>query len=542
MTIALDAYVVAFSAENVPVWGWIVGGIAVLILLGRYNERRTSSARQADLLSGGGFEGVAGCDEAIEDLREIVSFLIEPERYSRLGAVVPKGALLVGPPGTGKTMLARAVAAEAGVPFLSANGADFVEMFVGVGAKRIRELYQEARSHGRAIVFIDEIDAIARKRASGGAGETGSGGIVEHENTLIALLTELDGFTGNQIITMAATNRPDVLDPALLRPGRLERRIEVPTPDRGGRVKILAVHAANKPLAADVDLESVAARTSGMSGADLSRVCNEAALFAVRQNKTHLDATCFDDAVELVTLGRARASAIVTQRDRRITAWHEAGHAALALLLPETSDPIAVSIIPRGSAGGVTWMEGSDDLYMTRDQAETHLMVMLGGRIAEEILMGGGCTQGASSDLERATELASGLISRFGMTSRGLAVRNVEDSQSRRVLDALLTDVHQRGTLILTENFALLEAIAERLLLEDRLNAKDLYSLRDHHSGPTALPKTISAPTRVPVLAGIAVTEHARKRQVKQRPRRLRPIRTLVVAVARLRRRKRTRI
>jgi cell division protease FtsH len=507
VTVVPARQAVLLAASTTPAWVWVLAGVAALILVGKLNERRTTTARRADLAASGGFAGVAGCDEAIEDLREIVSFLVEPERFERFGAVVPKGALLVGPPGTGKTLLARAVAAEAEVPFLSANGSDFVEMFVGVGAKRIRELYQEARSHGRAIVFIDEIDAIARKRSSGANGETGSGGIVEHENTLIALLTELDGFTNSNVITMAATNRPDVIDAALLRPGRLERRIEVPTPDRAGRAKILEVHAANKPLGADVDLVAVASRTSGMSGADLARVCNEAAIAAVRLSKKHVDAECFDEAVEIVAIGRPRTSTVVTERDRRITAWHESGHATLALLLEESSDPVAVTIVPRGPAGGVTWMGGSDDRYMTRDQAETQLMVMLGGRVAEEILLGGGCTQGASSDLERATELASGLISRFGMTSRGLAVRNVEDNQSRRVLDALLEDVHRRATIVLTENFALLEAIAEQLLVNDRLDAKTLVALRAQYAmRPSAvrphraIPETSKVSTASPVV------------------------------------------
>jgi cell division protease FtsH len=462
---------------NVPVWGWILGALAALILVGKWQERRGVLARSAELRSTGGFAGVAGCEEAVEDLREIVSFLSEPDRFARVGAVPPRGALLVGPPGTGKTLLARAVAAEAGVPFLSANGSDFVEMYVGVGAKRIRELYQEARSHDRCIVFIDEVDAIARKRSFGSPGDTGSGGLVEHENTLIALLTELDGFERSQVITIAATNRPDVLDPAVTRPGRLERRVEVPNPDRRGRLAILQVHASSRPLSADVDLDAVAARTPGLSGADLARVCNEAALNAVRFGRDRLDAECFAEAVETVALGRARRSALVSERDRRITAWHEAGHAVSALLLDDAEDPVAVSITPRGPAGGVTWMGGSDDLYMTRDEGFARLVTMLGGRVAEELLLGGSCTQGASSDLERATDLAEAMVSRLGMTSRGISVLRSNTDESRRAVEGILGEAHAHCRALLTANSAFLEDVANALLERDRLDRADLQGI-----------------------------------------------------------------
>jgi len=459
---------------TMPAWGWVLFVVLLLVAVGKFQERRGVLVRRAELRSSGGFSGVAGCEEAVEDLREMVSFLAEPERFERLGAVPPRGALLVGPPGTGKTLLARAVAAEAGVPFISANGSDFVEMYVGVGAKRIRELYQEARSHDRAIVFIDEVDAIARRRSFGSPGDTGSGGLVEHENTLIALLTELDGFERSQVVTIAATNRPDVLDAAVTRPGRLERRIEVPVPDRRGREEILRVHAASRPVGADVDLAEVAARTPGLSGADLSRVCNEAALAAVRAGKDELDAVCFAEAVELVALGRARSSAQVSPRDRRITAWHEAGHAVAALLLDDVEDPVAVSVTPRGPAGGVTWMAGSDDLYMTRDQAVSRLVVLLAGRVAEEVLLGGGCTQGASSDLERATELAETMVTRLGMTGHGIAVLRAGTEESRRAVEGLLADALDRCRRLLAANAALLEGVAGELVSADRLDVGDL--------------------------------------------------------------------
>jgi cell division protease FtsH len=475
--------------EDVPVWGWVLAVVALLVVIGRAQERRGKAARLEVLAASGGFAGVAGCEEAVEDLREIVAFLADPEPFARLGAVPPRGALLVGPPGTGKTLLARAVAAEAGVPFISANGSDFVEMYVGVGAKRIRELYQEARSHERAIVFIDEVDAIARRRSFGSPGDTGSGGLVEHENTLIALLTELDGFERSTVITIAATNRPDVLDPAVTRPGRLERRVEVPNPDRLGRSAILRVHAASRPLADDVDLDAVAARTPGLSGADLARVCNEAALAAVRLGRSRIDAECFAEAVEMVALGRARRSALVSDRDRRITAWHEAGHAVAAMLLDDVEDPVAVSVTPRGPAGGVTWMAGSDDLYMTRDEGFSRLVVMLGGRVAEEMLLGGGCTQGASSDLERATDLAEAMVSRLGMTSRGIAVLRSGTEESRRAVDDLLREAQERCRGLLQGNAAFLEAVASALTATDRLDRAGLQALAARH-GVASVPST----------------------------------------------------
>lgn len=480
-----------------PTWGWVAAGFAALVVFGRVQERRNRSFKPVGSVTG--FSSVAGCAEAIEDLREMVDFLADPGKYQRFGARIPRGALLVGPPGTGKTLLARSVAAEAGVPFISASGSDFVEMFVGVGAKRIRELYAEARSHGRAIVFIDEIDAVARRR--GGDQGINPGATAEHENTLIALLTELDGFASSEVITLAATNRPDVLDPAIVRPGRLDRRIEVPVPDRRGREEILAVHVAGKPLADDVDVAAVAARTPGMSGADLSRVVNEAALTAIRLGRDAIDAECFAEAVELVALGRARPGAQITARDRRITAWHEAGHAVAALLLDEAEDPVAVSIIPRGPAGGVTWMGSSDDLYFTRDQAEARLVVMLAGRVAEEILLGGSSTQGASSDLEAASALARNMVDRYGFTGRGLAVSAGDNDESRRAVDALLSLAHRRATDLLRGELALLESVAAALLERDRLDRSDLHRLK---GGSTVAPvaslgRPVSAPA--PVLA-----------------------------------------
>ena len=481
------------SLSSVPVWGWVALSVAGLVLLARFQEKRAQAFRAPDALSG--FASVAGCEEALEDLRELVDFLRDPAKYHDFGAVIPRGALLVGPPGTGKTLLARSVAAEAGVPFISANGSDFVEMFVGVGAKRIRELYQEARSHTRAIVFIDEIDAVARRRGTDQGFNSGS--TAEHENTLIALLTELDGFAASEVITIAATNRPDVLDPAVLRPGRLDRRIEVPVPDRAGREAILQKHVRNKPLDNDVVLAVIAARTPGMSGADLARVANEAALTAIRKQLTTVTMECFADAVELVALGRARPGAVQTDRDRRITAWHEAGHALAGLMLAELEDPFAVTVVPRGPAGGVTWMGVSEDVYFTRDTAKAQLIALLAGRAAEEFLLGGTSTQGAASDLEAASALASDMVNRYGFTARGLSVRAKDTSASHRAVDALLSEAHEDATTLLRENAGLLEAIAQALLTQSRLDRDELRALRTSSPNAATLRVTQGSTVRV---------------------------------------------
>jgi cell division protease FtsH len=401
--------------------------------------------------------------------------LKNPERYERLGASIPRGALLSGPPGTGKTLLARAVAGEAGVPFFARSGSDFVELYVGVGAKRVRELFNAANAAGSAIVFIDEIDAVGRSRSS--AGERV--GHEERENTLIALLNEIDGFTTSRVVVIAATNRPDVLDSALTRPGRLELQVSVPKPDRAGRRAILKVHTANKPLADGVDLDAIARKTAGMSGADLARVANEAALCAARRDFDRLDATCFDEAVATVSMGRARTSAEVSDHDREITAWHEAGHALVALLDPEASSPVAVSIVPRGPAGGVTWMEGSDDQFLTRDRAMASLAVALAGRVGEELLLGGEFTQGAVSDLARATELATAMVNQFGMTRRGLMVRQSAplrgaDDETERVVEELLVSAHGRAREILVENRHALELLAGALLERQTLSGAEI--------------------------------------------------------------------
>jgi len=420
------------------------------------------------------FEDVAGCEEAIEDLSEIVEFLKDPERFEKLGAKIPRGAILVGPPGTGKTLLARAVAGEARVPFFAASGSDFVEMYVGVGPARVRELFTKARSEEKAIIFIDEIDAVARSRVSSVKQNAND----ERENTLNALLNELDGFSRGNIILIAATNRVDILDPAILRPGRLDRKVQVPNPDRRGREAILAVHADGKPLAKDVSLSLVARRTPGMSGADLAQIVNEAAIEAARKNRKNIDAECFSSAVAMVAMGRARRSALVTDRDRLITAWHEAGHTVAALMHAEAANPMSVSIIPRGHAGGITWMSGSDDQFMSRNQGMAQLVVAMAGRVGEEMLLDGEFTQGPSSDLERATTLAAAMVTRYGMSRRGLAVRAGEpDSISNDVIEEILNTALVEARLMLEENKLLVSALVNQLLEVETLEYHEILEI-----------------------------------------------------------------
>lgn len=422
------------------------------------------------------FSDVAGCKEAIEDLREIVDVLQNPDRYTKVGARTPRGALLVGPPGTGKTLLARAVAGEAGVPFFSAAGSDFVEMYVGVGAKRVRDVFEKAKKEERAIVFIDEIDAVGRRRQDRAL----SGGEQESENTLIALLNELDGFKGSGVVVLAATNRPDVLDPALCRPGRLDRRIHVGLPDAKEREAIVQVHLRNKPLKDDVNLSEVAIRTPGMSGAQLEQVCNEAALSAARQSAARIDQSHMTAAVEYVAMGRARKSASVSEHDKRVTAWHEAGHALAALLLPDAQDPAAVSITPRGQAGGVTWINGSESHLTTRQELKAQMSVALAGRAAEEILLGGEHTSGAVSDLQHASEVARHMVDRFGMTGRGLLVRTSSDGQdSEAAAERLLQEAMTEVSTLLRDNIESLEALAIKLIEAEDLTGAQVREIAE---------------------------------------------------------------
>lgn len=359
------------------------------------------------------FKDVAGIDEVIEEVKEIVDYLKNPGRFARLGARVPKGILLVGPPGTGKTLLARAIAGEANVPFFSISGSDFVEMFVGVGAARVRDMFQKAKQNAPCIIFIDEIDAVGRKRGAGIGG-----GHDEREQTLNQLLAEMDGFEGNSgVIVLAATNRPDVLDPALLRPGRFDRKIVVPLPDVRGRKAILEVHTRDKKIAPDVDLEVLAKRTPGFAGADLANLCNEAALLAARQNKDYIEMSDFEEALDRVLMGLKRQGMYISDEEKRIIAYHESGHALLSKVLPHADPVHKVTIIPRGKGAlGATVPLPTEDRYiLTKTQLLDRITMLFGGRAAEELVMGQAST-GAQDDLKQATELAKRMVVEFGMS------------------------------------------------------------------------------------------------------------------------------
>jgi cell division protease FtsH len=457
--------------------GTLTGGI------GRFSGKR---GQQLGEVPADRFTDVAGADEAVTELREIVDVLRDGSRFRALGARTPSGALLVGPPGTGKTLLARAVAGEAGVPFFAVAGSDFVEIFAGGGAKRVRDLFDRARAAGTAIVFIDEIDAVGRARSSGPGV---AGGDSERENTLISLLNEMDGFVGSGVVVLAATNRPDLLDAALTRPGRLDRQIQVPTPDRRGREQILAAHARGKPLAADVDLVAIARQTPGMSGAEIARVVNEACLTAARRRLPQVSTACFQEAVAVVAMGRARTSALITEHDRRITAWHEAGHSVAALVQPDADDPVSVTIIPRGPSGGATWMGGNDNSFLTRDQARAQLTTSMAGRAAEEVLLHGEHTQGAAGDLQAATSLAQAMVTRYGMTDFGFAQLDSETLRvggevavlAHREIDNLIRRAHGRAVELLVKHRALLAALAEALLDEETLDSGRIHAIAAEH-------------------------------------------------------------
>ncbi len=360
------------------------------------------------------FADVAGVDEAKDEVEEIIAFLKDPKKFQRLGGRIPKGVLMIGPPGTGKTLLARAIAGEAGVPFFSISGSDFVEMFVGVGASRVRDLFEQGKKHAPCIIFIDEIDAVGRHRGAGLGG-----GHDEREQTLNQLLVEMDGFESNEgVIIIAATNRPDVLDPAILRPGRFDRRITVTRPDVRGREAILRVHAKKTPLAADVDMEIIARGTPGFTGADLENLVNEAALLAARQDKDALSMADFEMAKDKVYMGTERRSMLISDEEKRNTAIHEAGHTLISILINHQDPVHKVTIIPRGPALGVTWYLPKDDRHnLSKEQAESSIAVALGGRIAEEVIYGR-LTTGAGNDLERATEIAHKMVCEWGMSER----------------------------------------------------------------------------------------------------------------------------
>ena len=441
------------------------------------------------------FDSVAGLKEEKEELEEIVDFLRSPKKYTRLGARIPKGVLLVGPPGTGKTLLAKAIAGEAGVPFFSISGSDFVEMFVGVGASRVRDLFEEAKKNAPCIVFIDEIDAVARRRGTGMGG-----GHDEREQTLNQMLVEMDGFGVNEgIIVMAATNRVDILDPAIMRPGRFDRKVHVGRPDVGGREEILAVHAKNKPLGEDVDLKQIAQTTAGFTGADLENLLNEAAIVAAREDRAFIVQSDIKKSFVKVGIGAEKKSRIISDKEKRITAFHESGHAILFHLLPDVGPVYSVSIIPTGpgAAGYTMPLPERDDMFNTRGKMMQDIIVSLGGRVAEELVFDD-ITTGASQDIKQATRMAKAMVTKYGMSENvglisydneddevfigrdlahargyGEQVATMIDQEIKRIID----ECYAKAREIITENREVLDACADLLLEKEKIGQKEFEAL-----------------------------------------------------------------
>jgi cell division protease FtsH len=445
------------------------------------------------------FGDVAGIDQAKLELNEVVDFLKNADRFTAIGAKIPKGVLLVGPPGTGKTLLARAVAGEAGVPFFSISGSEFVEMFVGVGASRVRDLFEQAKTNAPCIVFIDEIDAVGRQRGAGLGG-----GNDEREQTLNQLLTEMDGFEGNTgIIIIAATNRPDVLDAALLRPGRFDRQVVVDRPDYAGRSEILRVHARGKTLSKDVDLDKIARRTPGFTGADLSNLLNEAAILAARRNLTEISMDEINDAIDRVLAGPEKKDRVMSEKRKTLVAYHEAGHALVGALMPDYDPVQKISIIPRGQAGGLTWFTPSEDRMDTglysRAYLENQMAVALGGRLAEEIIFGEEeVTTGASNDLQQVARVAKQMITRFGMSDRlgpvalgrqqgnmflGRDIMSERDfsEETAAAIDEevrkLVDTAYSRAKEVLVDNRKVLDEIAQMLIEKETVDAEELQEI-----------------------------------------------------------------
>lgn len=467
------------------------------------------------------FKDVAGAEEAKQELEEVVEFLKDPGKFTTIGAKIPKGVLLAGPPGTGKTLLAKAVAGEAGVPFFTISGSDFVEMFVGVGASRVRDLFTQAKKNAPCIIFIDEIDAVGRQRGAGLGG-----GHDEREQTLNQLLVEMDGFGANEgIITIAATNRPDILDPALLRPGRFDRQVIVGRPDLRGREAILKVHARNKPLADDVDLKTIAKKTPGFTGADLNNLLNEAALLAARLNKKVITMAEVEEASEKVSMGPERRSHIVSEKDRKLTAYHESGHAIVAHLLPHADPVHKVTIIPRGAAGGYTMMLPTEEQnYKTKSQLLADIRVALGGRIAEALILDEIST-GASGDLQSVTNTARAMVTRWGMSDElGPIVfgeqqeqvflgknlgheRNYSEEIAAKIdaeIHRIVEEAYKDVTKLLSDNEKFLHDMANALLEEETIDAKAVDNLYKY--GTTKAPEVEESKETLEA-AGIVVPE-----------------------------------
>ena len=466
------------------------GGAGAQDKLSRFGEAKVSTPGEKKVT----FQDVAGADEEKEELREIVEFLREPQKYLDLGAHIPKGVLLVGPPGTGKTLLAKAVAGEAGVQFLSISGSDFVEMYVGVGASRVRDLFQQAKKSAPAIIFIDEIDAVGRQRGSGLGG-----GHDEREQTLNQLLVEMDGFGSNEgVVVLAATNRVDILDPALLRPGRFDRQVYVGLPDIKGREEILQVHAKNKPLAEDVDLKQIARGTAGFTGADLENLLNEAALLAGRRSESFITMKDLQESIIKVIAGPEKHSRVIPERERRLTAYHEAGHAVVMHALPDLDPVHQITIVPRGEAGGMTiYLPDEDRSYLSRSYMLDRIAGLLGGRAAEQLVLGDIST-GASNDISRATQLARKMVGTYGMSEQlgnvafdaghdevfiGKSMAQTRpysektaaemDGEIRRIMD----DAYARCTAILEQYRPQLVEVAEYLLANETMTAEEFQKV-----------------------------------------------------------------
>ena len=500
---------------------WLANGLPLILILGLWifimrqmqsggNKALSFGKSRARLLSSQQkkvtFKDVAGVEEAKEELQEIIEFLREPQKFQKLGGRIPKGVLLVGPPGTGKTLMARAIAGEANVPFFSISGSDFVEMFVGVGASRVRDLFEQGKKNAPCIIFIDEIDAVGRHRGAGLGG-----GHDEREQTLNQLLVEMDGFESNEgVILIAATNRPDVLDPALLRPGRFDRRVVVPRPDVGGREAILKVHTKKIPLAEDVDISVLARGTPGFSGADLANLVNEGALLAARQNRKTVMMADFETSKDKVLMGAERKSMILSDEEKRNTAFHEAGHALVASSIPNADPLHKVTIIPRGMALGVTMQLPIDDKHTyTRDYLETQLAIMMGGRAAEEIFLNH-VTTGAGNDIEQATEVARRMVCEWGMSELGplaygknqqeiflgrdLATQRDFSEDTAIKIDQevkrFIGAAYERAHDILTTNRDALARIAEALLVREVLDASEVHLLIEGKPLPELVKRT----------------------------------------------------
>ena len=513
-----DQQFTSYTVENPPEQSWIVTILPYLIIFAAMFIFFMIMTNQAAANSGGGgkmmnfgksraklmtddpakrvtFANVAGLKEEKEELEEIVDFLRAPKKYTRLGARIPKGVLLVGPPGTGKTLLAKAIAGEAGVPFFSISGSDFVEMFVGVGASRVRDLFEEAKKNAPCIVFIDEIDAVARRRGTGMGG-----GHDEREQTLNQMLVEMDGFGVNEgIIVMAATNRVDILDPAIMRPGRFDRKVHVGRPDVGGREEILSVHAKNKPLGDDVDLKQIAQTTAGFTGADLENLLNEAAIIAAKEDRAYITQTDIKKAFVKVGIGAEKKSRVISEKEKRITAFHESGHAILFHLRPDVGPVYSVSIIPTGAgAAGYTMpLPERDDMFNTKGKMLQDIIVSLGGRVAEELVFDD-ITTGASQDIKQATRMAKDMVTKYGMSENiglicydndddevfigrdlahtrgyGEGVATTIDLEVKRIID----ECYEKAKQMIAEHRDVLDACANLLLEKEKISQQEFEAL-----------------------------------------------------------------